>query len=169
MLVIGKITSPHGIKGDVRVFPLTDYPERYLEMENVLVGDEESNTSYVISKVSKHKNVYLFKFAGVDTIDGAAALKDKLLLIHEDDAVVLPEDTFYIHDLVGMEVYRTNEIYLGKVKEIISTGSNDVYVVKGKDQDVLIPALKAIITIDIAARKIIVSDLPGLFDNPEEA
>jgi 16S rRNA processing protein RimM len=91
------------------------------------------------------------------------------LLIHENDAKVLPEDTFYIHDLVEMDVYRTDETYLGKVKEIISTGSNDVYVVKGQGQEVLIPALKAIITIDITQRKIVVSDLPGLFDNPEEA
>lgn len=169
MLVIGKITSPHGIKGDVRVYPLTDYPDRYFEMKEILVGDEENNTSYKITKVSKHKNIYLFKFDTVNTIDDASALKNKLLVIHEKDAVVLPEDTFYIHDIVGMDVYRADETYLGKVKEIIPTGSNDVYVVKGAEGDLLIPALKAIITIDSAERKITVADLPGLFDNPEEA
>lgn len=169
MITIGKITGFHGIKGDVKVYPLTDYPERYMSMESVLIGDESNYSNYEIAKVSKHKNNYLFKFKNINSIEDAEILKNKLLFVNEKYAVALPEDTFFIHDIIGIEVYRADKTFIGKVKNVISTGSNDVYVVQSQEKEVLIPALKAIITIDALERKITVGDLPGLFDGAEEA
>lgn len=168
LLTIGKITGTHGLKGDLKILPLTDYPERYFNLKQVFVGNENKHQCMEIEKVSKHKNFYLFKFKAIADINDAEHLKNDFLLIKEEDAVVLPEDTFFIHDIIGLEAYLNNGSYLGKVKEVIETGSNDVYVINGEAGEKLIPALKDVVSIDLKNKKIIVNDMPGLLKDAEE-
>jgi len=168
LLIIGKITGTHGLKGDLKVLPLTDFPERYNNMKEVFVGNEQNYQKLEVESVKKHKSFYLFKFKTHDDIDKAKVLKNTFLLINEEDAVELPEDTFFIHDVIGLDVYLKNGEFLGKLKEVFQTGSNDVYVVAGENGEKLIPALKDIVKIDLVNKKMLVDDMPGLLSEAEE-
>ena len=169
MLIIGKIAGTQGIKGELKVFPLTDYPERFVKMREVFVGTEDKHLAMKIVYAKPHKNIFIFKFEAINDIDTAKDLKNKFLLINDADAVTLAEDNYFIHDIIGLDVYLENVTKLGIVKEIFETGSNDVYIVEGEKGQILLPALKSIITIDMSAKKIIVKNMPGLLEGAEEA
>jgi len=167
LIRIGKITGTHGLRGDVKVMPLTDFPERFFNMEKVMLGNETDFSVYFIEYVKNHKGYFLFKFRTIDDANSALFLKNKFLLIENEEAVKLPKDTYYIHEIIGLDVYIEDGRHIGKVLDIFRTGSNDVYVVG--ENEILIPALKDIIKIDIENNKMVVKDMPGLFSSPEEA
>lgn len=149
-LNIGQIINTHGINGELKINPLTDDLNRFKSLKYVLIDDQKINV--ISSKIQNDK--VILKIEGVNSIDDAFKLKGKYIKINREDAVSLEKDTYFIADLEQCEVFDTNGLNIGKVFEVIKTGSNDVYWVKGKEE-VLIPAIKDIIeNIDIENLKI---------------
>jgi 16S rRNA processing protein RimM len=145
-ITIGKIVNTHGYQGWLRIFPLTDYPERFYNMKKVFVAQDKNCNEYNIDGAKQHKNTILIKFKEINDMNSALALKGALLQVKRDQLVKLPADTYFIFDLLGMKVYTTEQEYLGEIKDVLQTGANDVYVVEnGLGQTILIPALKSVV------------------------
>lgn len=166
LITIGEIINTQGHLGEVRLWPLTDFPERFSELREVYINKGGQVDIYHIDYVRYHKKFVIIKFMEVPDMNGAESLKGALLQIEQKDLKPLPEDTFYIFELIGMVVYSTEGDNLGTITNVIQTGSNDVYVVKPPaGKDILIPALKQIVKeIDVKEKKMIVELLPGLLD-----
>lgn len=151
---IGQITKPHGVRGEVKVLSLTDSLERFKELDKVLIDGKE----VTITSVKLQSDRAILKLEGVDSMDAAEEYRNKYLEVRREDAMALDEDCYYIADLLDCFVYDTEGEELGKVYDVIETGSNDVYWVKGQGKkEVLIPALKTIVEkVDIENNKIII-------------
>lgn len=154
-IIIGQIGAPHGVKGEVRVVPQTDFPERFERLTSVYLGDDKK---LEIKSVRYHKQFVILKFAGIDDRDQVEALKNKLLKIERKDLMPLPNGHYYIFDILGLEVHDLTGNRLGKINDVLHTGSNDVYVIEREaEQPLLIPALKKVVReIDFAAGKMTV-------------
>lgn len=155
MIVIGKIGAPQGVRGEVRLIPMTEFPERFKTLKIAMFDD---GTSLQVESVRYHQQFVLLKFKGLDDRNAIEHLKNKLIQIEPKDLMPLPEGHYHIFDIIGLSVYNEQEEYLGKISDVLQTGSNDVYVVEQKEkQPLLIPGLKTVVlTIDIAAGKMIV-------------
>ncbi|KAB3535193.1 16S rRNA processing protein RimM [Alkaliphilus pronyensis] len=160
-LRVGKIVNTHGIKGGLKVVPTTDYPERFEELEYVYL---DKTTKLTINKIQYVKNMVIVTFQDYGDINLVEGFKGKALYIDESQRRELPEDTYYIIDLIGIDVYTVDEVYLGKVKDIIQTGPSEVYVIRNDEgKEVMIPAVKEFMpVIDIEAKKIIVKPIEGM-------
>lgn len=144
-LRVGQIINTHGIKGEVKILPLTDDISRFENLESIYINGKEIN----INGVKYLKDKVILKLENIDSIEKAEKFKQCYLEIDRENALELPEDTYYITDLLDCNVIDTNNFEYGKVKEVIQTPSNDVYWVKGT-KEILIPVLKEIVfTIDI--------------------
>ncbi len=165
-LQIGKIAGAHGIKGELKVIPLTDDPKRYKKLKNVYINENDRMVEYRVENVRITNNTVLVKLSGIDDRDRALDYKNLFILIDRKDAVTLPEDTYFICDIIGCSVYDDGR-FLGEVTEVLETGSNDVYVVRGENnQEILIPALKSVIVdVDIENKKIAAKLPEGLIDD----
>ena len=163
-ITIGKIVNTHGCRGWLRVLPLTDFPERFRQMDRVLVVLNNTVREYVIEQVRPYKHFILIKFQTVSDLNAAAALKGALLQVDRQRLVKLPAGAYYIFDLIGMKVYTVEQEYLGEIKDVLQTGANDVYVVEGgQDRPLLIPALKQVVReIDLEKRQMRVALPTGL-------
>ncbi len=163
-LRIGIITRPHGLRGEVRVLPDTDFPERFRSLRRVLVAGPEGEVPYEVESVRSHGRFFLVKLRGVDRWEDAQALQGRALHIPREEAVPLPEGTYYIADILGLEVRTVEGDVLGRVREVLRTGANDVYVVAGR-REVLLPAIEDVVEkVDLEAGRIVVRLLPGLVD-----
>ncbi|MDI9475950.1 MAG: ribosome maturation factor RimM [Natronincolaceae bacterium] len=162
MLRVGKIINTHGIKGDLKVLPLTDYMERFEELDWVYL--DGNNEKFYIRNVKYMPTVVLLSFKGYEDINLVKKFRDRYLLIDESQRRDLPEDTHYIADIVGLDVYTVENKHIGKVKDIIQTGSNEVYVIEDEnDKEIMIPAVKEfIIDIRLDERKIIIDPIEGM-------
>ena len=150
ILRVGKIVNTHGLKGEVKVIPLTDDPKRYNELEFVLIDGIERK----IQGCKYQKDRVIVKIEGINTIEEAEKYKNKYMEIPREYAVPLEEDTYYIADIIGCTVYDTNGKELGQIYDVIQTKNNDVYWIR-KPKELLIPVLLEIVTdIDIENRKI---------------
>ena len=163
-LEIGQIVNTFGIKGMVKVKPFTDDIRRFDELKTVYVEKNSNQTEYEIEEVKYHKDMVLIKFKGIDKVEQAEMLRNSYLTVSRDSVEKLEEGRYYIVDLLGLEVYTDEQILLGTLEDIFNTGSNDIYVVKGKQgKQILLPAIQDVIKqIDIENKKIIVHLLPGL-------
>lgn len=164
MLEIGQIVNTFGIKGFVKVVPFTDDIKRFDELEKVYVKTRSEIKEYKIEEVKYHKNMVLIKFLGIDKVEDANLLKDSYLKIDRKDAIPLEEDSYFIVDLIGLDVYTDENVYLGKLEDVFNTGSNDIYVVKDElGKQILLPAIADVIKeINIENKKIIVHLINGL-------
>jgi 16S rRNA processing protein RimM len=153
---IGKIIAPHGVRGDVRIIPLTDFPERFFALKEVYL--DASSEVAVIENVRAHQNFFLIKFKGCNTMDEAEILRGKLLKVHREDLVPLPQGHYYIFDIIGLSVFTETGEFLGEVTDVLETGSNDVYTVEQKGKTpLLLPALKEVVKkIDLENKRMIV-------------
>ena len=127
---VGQIVNTFGIKGEVKVKPFTDDLERFEELKNVYICIKNEMKLVEIENVKYHKEMVLLKLKGIDNMTEAEKYKGCYLKIDRKDAKKLPKDTYFIADIIGLEVYTDEGELLGKVDDIFSTGSNDVYVVK---------------------------------------
>ena len=162
-LEAGKIVNTHGIRGEVKIMPYTDSPELLAEFDRLFLG--KAHTEVVIERSRVFKNTVIAKIEGVDTPEEAEKLRNKLLYMHRDD-LELDEDTYFIQDLIGMEVRDADsgQVY-GKIADVMQTGANDVYVVKGDDREYLVPAIgDVVLSTDIDADIMTIRPLEGLFD-----
>ena len=162
-LEAGKIVTTHGIRGEVKIMPYTDTPELLAEFDRLFMGGNKDEVTIVRSRV--FKNMVIAKIEGVDTPEDAEKLRNKLLYMHRDD-LELGEDTYFIQDLIGMEVRDadSDELY-GVIDDVMQTGANDVYVVKSADKELLVPAIAdVVISTDIDGNVMTIRPLDGLFD-----
>lgn len=169
---VGKLVNTHGIRGEVKIWPQTDFPEVRFAKGSVLtlVDEEKGGTSFTVEVVSSRlqKNVYVVKLKGFDNINDIEKYKGWTLKVSEDDLVDLPEDEYYYHQIIGCTVVTDEGEELGEVTEILSPGANDVWVVKGKDsggraREVLLPVIdEVLLNVDVAAKVIKVKLLEGL-------
>ncbi|MCF8010690.1 MAG: ribosome maturation factor RimM [Clostridiales bacterium] len=165
-VIIGKISSTHGNKGMLKVKPLTDFPERFQKMGKVLLFKNSTKKCLHVRHVFYHKNSVILQFSEINNMNEAEEICGGLLKVCREDLVELPEGRYYVFDIVGCNVYDIHGESLGKIKDIIKTGSNDVYVVDKKEKKpLLIPALKSVVkSIELQQKKVEV-DLPeGLED-----
>ncbi len=162
MLRVGKIINTHGIKGDLKVLPLTDYAERFEELDWVYM--DGNNEKFYIRNVKYMPTVVLLSFKGYGDISSVEKFRGKYLLIDESQRRVLPEDTHYIADIIGLDIYTVENEHIGKVKDIIQTGSNEVYVIEDEnDKEILIPAVREfILEICLEEGKIIIDPIEGM-------
>lgn len=166
MISVGEICGTRGLHGELKVLPLTDFPERFKGMEEIWVECGPRSGLYKIESYRAYKQLLLFKLAGINTVEEAAGLVKGLLKIDEGEVFPLPDDTHYVFQLLGLEVDDLERGYLGKLTEVLQTGANDVYVIKGERYgEVLIPAIKdVVLDIDLATSRMKVKLLPGLID-----
>ncbi|MDE6034389.1 MAG: ribosome maturation factor RimM [Ruminococcus sp.] len=160
-LEAGKIVNTHGIRGEVKIMPYTDVPEILCEFDRLFLNKQE----IFIERARVAKGMVIAKLEGVDTPEQAEKLRNKVLYMHRDD-LELEEDTYFIQDLIGIEVkdVETGEIY-GKITDVLQTGANDVYVISGTDREYLIPAIAdVVISTDIDNNIMTIKVLDGLFD-----
>lgn len=169
-LEIGQIVNTQGLKGVVKINPFTDDVKRFEELKEVLIQTKKELISVKIQEVRYQKNQVLLKLEGIDTIEEAEKYRDCYLKINRKDAKKLPKDTYFIADLIGLMVYDEKDELLGKIEDIFSTGSNDVYVVKNQlGKQILIPAISDVVkSIDLEKGKIIVVLSEGLKNLQEE-
>jgi 16S rRNA processing protein RimM len=155
MIVIGKIGAPQGVRGEVRIMPLTDFPERF---KNLKVAHLDDGTSLQVEAVRYHQQFVLLKFVGLNDRDAIEPLRNRLIKIDRKELMPLPEGHYHVFDVIGLTVYNEEEECLGKISDVLQTGSNDVYIVEQKDkQPLLIPGLKTVVRhVDIAGGKMIV-------------
>ena len=164
LLETGKIVTTQGIKGEVKVLPWSDTPEFLTEFDEFYVGDGETPMAVEWARASK--NCVFLKFEHIDDINAAIGLVGKVIYIDKED-VELPEGTYFIDDLVGLEVTDADTgVRYGELTEVLQTGANDVYTIKQADgKTVLIPAIRdVIVTTDIGARRMTIRPLKGLFE-----
>ena len=164
---IGTIINAHGVKGDVRVFPSTDDPQRFKLLKYVNIDKDGKVKRLRIEDVRFHKQFVIVKFADVFDMDAALLLKGAEIKIEPELALPLGDDEYYIRDLLGLRVFvleGTEEALFGEVSDIIQTGANDVYCVKTQTHGVvLIPAIKdCVLEIDIAAKRMLIHLMDGL-------
>ena len=163
-LKIGVITSTHGIRGEVKVFPTTDNPERFSCLKNLYLQAGKEKLQMEVQSVKYFKQMVILKFRGIDSINDVEKYRGCELFVSRDQAVPLEENEYYIADLLGMEVRTEEGEVLGRLKDVIETGANDVYCVETeKYGEVLIPAIRqCIIRVEVEAGRMTVHLLPGL-------
>lgn len=154
-IVIGKIVAPHGVRGDIRIMPLTDRPEQFLNLSYLLLEDGRQLT---VKAARFHKRMVLVSTKEIITMNDAELLRDKKILIRAEDLPPLEEGRFYVADLIGLPVFDEEGKQLGTFKDSITTGSNDVYIVAVPgSKDLLIPALKIYVReINLQEKRIVV-------------
>ena len=165
MLRVGVITSTHGVRGEVKVFPTTDDAKRFKKLKTVILDTGKGQTTLEIEQVKFFKNMVILKFKGYDNINDVETWRQKDLLITREQAVTLQPDEYFITDLIGLLVKDdTGEV--GTVKDVLETGANDVYVVAlPNGKELLLPAIKdCILNVDIEAGEMTVHILDGLMD-----
>ncbi len=151
-ITIGEIINSHGVHGELKILPLTDDLKRFRKLKKVYIDDNEK----MVSWCKLQSNKVILKIEGIDTINDAIKYKTKLLKVQREDAVKLAEGRYYEADIIDCTVEDENGVYLGKINEIIHTGSNDVYWIKG-EKELLIPALRSVvIKMDVENSKIII-------------
>ena len=166
-LQIGKIVNIHGVHGEVKLIQLTDDPGRFEDLEWVFVEKGGSMARHDILGVKFVKNSVVLKLSGIDSVEEAEKYRESFVLVDREHAVRLPEDSYFICDLLGLSVFDENGKLLGKVEDVFRTGSNDVYQVKSETgKDILIPALKSVVReISIEKQRIDVILPKGLLDD----
>lgn len=149
---IGQIVNTHGVKGEVKVYPLTEDVDKFKRLKTVLVDGVEKN----ILGVKFQKDRVILKIEGIDSMNDAETYKQKYVEIPRDNEPELPPDTYYVVDLKECTVYDTNEKEIGRIFDVISTPNNDVYWVK-EPKEVLIPVLRDIVlSVDIDLKKVVI-------------
>ncbi len=160
-LVIGRVLRPHGVRGELRVEIHTDYPERFAVYRRLYLGPE--HTFFQLEGHRFHQDKVLLKLAGVDDRNAAGALRGQWVQIAAADAVPLAEGEVYLYQILAMRVLTVDGEDLGEITDIIDTGANAVYVVRGLQGEILIPDIPdVVVQIDVAARQMTVRLIEGL-------
>ena len=164
LLKVGVITTTHGVRGEVKVFPTTDDAERFLDIEYVLLDTGKELRRLNIKNVKFFKNLAILKFEGIDNINDIEKYKGCDLLVSRENAVPLEEGEFYLADIMGMPVIDEEERELGVIREVLQTGANDVYIIqKKRGGEILLPAIPScILDIDFENNRMKVHLMPGL-------
>ena len=161
---IGQIVNTNGLKGVVKVNPFTDDISKFEDLKYVYIQLKNELKKVKIEQVRYNKNQVLLKLEGIDSIEEAEKYRNFYLKTEKESQEDLGEDTYYIVDLIGLDVYTAKNEYLGKIEDVFPTGSNDVYVVKDNlGKQILIPAIADVVKkVDLKNKKMIINLIPGL-------
>lgn len=166
LLQVGVITSTHGVRGEVKVFPTTDDPTRFKKLKQVILDDGKQQIDLEIASVKFFKNMVILKFKGIDNINDVEKYRRATLLVTRENAVPLAENEYFIADLIGLSAVSDEGEELGTITDVLQTGANDVYVVTTpQKEEILVPAIReCILAVDLDARRMQIHLLPGLRD-----
>lgn len=164
MATIGKVISTHGTKGALKVQPFSDFPKRVKMLERVYLKKEADIEIYQVLDAFVNGKNWVITLAGIVDMEAALQLRGALLQIPLAERIALPQDTYYLDQIIGLTVYTVNGQELGKVQDVLQTGSNDVYVVqRTAEADILIPALKTVVKqVDLQHKRLVVNLPAGL-------
>lgn len=161
-LVVGRVVAPFGIRGDVKIHVMTDFPERFTERP-LYVGPDR--VPYEVAEWRPHgANLAVLSLKGVETRDDAEVLRNAFLYAHLDDVAHLPRGEYYVYQIIGLAAVTDDGRAIGTVSDVFSTGSNDVYAVRSPDdREILIPAIKDVVErIDLEAGRLVIRPIEGL-------
>ena len=166
LLQAGVITTTHGIRGEVKVFPTTDDVHRFEDLDSVLLDTGREYMKLEIENVKYFKQYAILKFKGIDNIKDIEKYKGRSLYVTRDQAIPLEEDEYYIADLMGLDVYLESGEKFGVLKDVMETGANDVYIVETEEgKEVLIPAIhECVLDIDVEENRMEIHLMDGLLD-----
>ena len=163
-IAIGRIVAPWGVRGEIKVEALTDFPERFSPKRDVCV----SNQTMTIERCRWHRGRAILKLATIDTADDAEKLRGQFIEIPQSQISPLVENEYYHFQMLGLDVWSSDNKFLGKIERILSTGSNDVYVVPTEYGEVLIPSIEDVVkSVDLGAGRMTVDLIEGIL--PEKA
>ena len=163
-LQVGVISSTHGVRGEVKVFPTTDDVKRFKKLKNVILDTGKEHMPLEVESVKFFKQFAILKFKGIDNINDIEKYKGKSLLVDRKHAVKLQKDEYFIADMVGLKVFTEDKNFFGVLKEVLETGANDVYIIDTEKQgEVLVPAIKqCILDVNIEEGYMVIHLLEGL-------
>ncbi len=164
--VVAQIVGYFGVKGYLKVFPLTHTPERLSKLSKVKIGlQANSADDQEIEHIEFHHRTIVMKLKGVDDKTNAEQFIHRYIFISKDELVKPPKGNWFIHDIIGCQVFAEDEKFLGTVNDVLKISSNDIWEIKNETQEFLFPAVKEFIKkVDIKKRKIIITPPSGLFD-----
>ena len=163
---VGVITTPHGVRGEVKVFPTTDDAKRFRRLKEVILDTGKENLTLEIESVKFFKQFVILKFKGLETPEEVAKFRQKSLYVTRENAVRLGKDEYFIADLMGLRVFDEENEEIGVLREVLETGANEVYIIDMKDgRELLLPAIKeCVLHVDVEAGKMQIHILDGLLD-----
>lgn len=162
---VGVITNTHGLRGEVKVFPTTDDPDRFNDLKEVILDTGKEKKTLEVASVKFFKNLVIVKFKGIDSIDDAEKYKSCDLYVTRENAVPLEEGECYIPDLIGLTVVTDEGEDFGILKDVIETGANLVFAVEHNGKEVLLPDIpECVLDVDIEKQLITVHIMKGLLD-----
>jgi len=162
-LAVGRIVRSHGIRGEVSMHVLTDFPERFETTKYLYLGNEYEAEPYHLNGYRWHKDNILLTFEEITDRTQADTLKGMLVQIPIAEATPLPEGSYYLYQLIDLEVFTTENQRLGVITSVLETGANDVYVVKGATREILLPNIPDVIkVVDLTAQRMVIQMMPGL-------
>ncbi|MEE8418679.1 MAG: ribosome maturation factor RimM [Dehalococcoidales bacterium] len=165
-IAIGRILSPWGTEGQIKVDSTTDFPQRYAVSSSVFVNKHQA----VIESVEWHKGKAVIKLDIINDLKESQKLQGQFLEIHRSQVRSLPEGQYYHFQLVGLKVWTTGEELLGEITDILTASGNDTYVIKGRDGDILIPAAEDIIkSVNLKKKKLVIEPIKGLLELNKKA
>ena len=161
-LMVGVIANTHGVRGEVKVYPTTDDVNRFKKLKEIYMGDEKAPLH--IQSVKFQKNMVILGFKEYTSLNEVEGLRNKELFVDRAHAVKLQKDEYFISDLIGLKVMTDEGADLGELTDVMTTGANDVYVVKTTDgKEVLLPAIKeCVLNVDMNERVMSVHIMEGL-------
>lgn len=166
LLQVGVVTTTHGVRGEVKVFPTTDDSARFKNLKHVILDTGKQQMEMEITGVKFFKNLVILKFKGFDNINDVEKFRQAKLLVTRENAVELAENEYFIADLIGLTAFSDEGEELGQIADVLQTGANDVYVIKKNGcADLLVPVIhECVKEVAVEQGKIILHLLPGLRD-----
>ncbi|MDE6568522.1 MAG: ribosome maturation factor RimM [Lachnospiraceae bacterium] len=162
---VGVITNTHGLRGEVKVFPTTEDPERFRDLKEVLLDTGKDWLELEVSSVRFFKNLVIMKFKEFDSINEIEPYKGKDLYVSRENAIPLEEGEYYLADIIGATVVTEDGAVFGELKDVLETGANLVYVVLHEGKEVLLPVIPDCVkNVDVEQGKVTVHIMKGLLD-----
>ncbi len=165
-VIIGQVVKPHGIRGAVKVQPITDDPQRYSSLERVFLGTEDHpGQAFIIKNVQFQSRFIILTLQGIDTRNDAEMWRRRYVQIPKEETLPLPEGAQYFFQLVGLKVVTNKGGFIGTVEDVVAYPANNVFVVAAKEREILIPDIPDVIEkVDLDEGEIVINPMPGLLD-----
>lgn len=166
ILKIGTVSSTHGIRGEVKVFPTTDDPKRFSKLKETLIEKSGRYETLHVTGVKYFKNMVIVKFKEYETPEDAVQIRGKDLYVTRENAVKLEKNEYFIADLIGIRCIDEQKNISGILDDVMPTGANDVYIIKLEDgREVLLPAIKdCVLDVDVQSKEMKINILEGLLE-----
>jgi 16S rRNA processing protein RimM len=164
-IAVGKIIKVYGVQGHIKAIPYSGFPDRFTHLRMVYIEGGEGMCGFILEDVQVQNEVSLLKLRGIETRETAGTFVKKELWVPEEQQIELPEGEYFIHDLIGLEVFDTDGESVGKLEEVLLNAGNNVYVVREDQREILIPAVPEFIKlIDLQQKKMVVQLIEGMLE-----